>query len=96
MKSGIHPEFTLTGDNKTLDADTKLQLETQPSSTVKENLNKSRSEVRLPSRFSINQVRLERLEHYNKQSQFEINRVPQLLQTMDQRFQKANMNKELY
>ena len=34
MKSGIHPEFTLTGDNKTLDADTKLQLETQDSLDV--------------------------------------------------------------
>ena len=78
------------------DLDNELQNEAEPGSAVREKLKVSQSQPYLQGRFSINQVRLDKLDNYNKASQDQIAQVPKLLKTFEQKVSRANQNKEMW
>lgn len=78
------------------DLDNELQNEAEPGSAVREKLKVSQSQPYLQGRFSINQVRLDKLDKYNKASQDQIAQVPKLLKTFEQKVSRANQNKEMF
>lgn len=47
-------------------------------------------------RYSMSQLRYERLQKYNQDTIDEINRVPKLLDEFDKKVERANHNKEVY
>lgn len=50
----------------------------------------------LDRRYSMSQLRYERLQKYNQDTIDEINRVPKLLHEFERKVERANHNKEVY
>lgn len=80
-----------------MDLDKELEPDGGESSlNVQDRLRGSQSQQNLSGRFSINQLRMDRLEKYNQQRIDHINKIPQLLNVYDGKIEKANQNKEMY